>query len=65
MVSRNANGITIWWARNDIVGRPQPSEWEAMAVVFGIHTAIRHGWTRVSDHRKGLSFGAPLSFSEI
>lgn len=47
LVARNAQGVTVWWARKDIVGRPQPSEGEAMAVVFGVSTALLHGWSKV------------------
>lgn len=47
MVARNAQGVTIWWARKKIVGRPQPSEGEAMAAVFGVTTALSHGWRQV------------------
>lgn len=47
MVAGNASGLTIWWARKEIVGRPQPSEGEVMAVVFGVHTAIQQAWPRV------------------
>lgn len=47
MVARNAQGVTIWWARKDIIGRPQPSEGEALAVIFGVNTAISHGWRSV------------------
>lgn len=47
MVAKRANGETIWWARKEIVGRPQPSDGEALAVVFGVHTAIQQGWRRV------------------
>lgn len=47
MVARDARGVTIWWARKEIVGRPHPSEGEAMAVVLGVHQALDKGWSRV------------------
>lgn len=46
MVARDSRGVTIWWARSEVVGRPQPSEGEAMAVIFGVNQAIRQGWDK-------------------
>lgn len=48
MVARDARGVTIWWARRKVVVRPQPSEGEAIAVVFGVNQAIQQGWERVT-----------------
>lgn len=47
MVARNAQGVTIWWARKAIVGQPPTSVGEAMAAMFGVHTAIKHGWKKI------------------
>lgn len=48
MVARDARGVTIWWARREVVVHPQPSEGEAIAVVFGVNQAIQQGWERVT-----------------
>lgn len=47
MVARNARGVTIWWSKREIPSRPQPSEGEALAVVFGLHTVLQQRWDRV------------------
>lgn len=47
MVARDHRGVTLWWARSEIVGRPKPTEGEAMAVVFGVHRALQQRWKNV------------------
>lgn len=51
MVARNEHGVTIWWARKVVPGRPQPSEGEATAVLFSVQTACRQGWKQLIVER--------------
>lgn len=48
MITLDDRGVTIWWARKEIWGRPQSSNGEAMAILFGIQTAILHNWRTVT-----------------
>lgn len=47
LVARNKHGVTIWWARKEIFGRPNPLEGKAMAVVLCVNTALHQGWRNV------------------
>lgn len=47
MAARNSQGVAVWWARKVILGRPQSTEGEATAVLFGVQMSRRQGWTRV------------------
>lgn len=47
MVAKNEHGVTKWWARKEITGRPPTSDGEARALMFGLHTAIKHGWNKI------------------
>lgn len=47
MIARDDRGVTKWWARKEIQGRPTPTECEAMAALFGVQMAVRHKWRKV------------------
>lgn len=47
MIARDDRGVTKWWTRKEIQGRPQPTDGEAMAILFGIQTAIHHKCRKV------------------
>lgn len=74
MVARNAQGVTQWWSRKEMVGRPNPTEAEALAVLHGLEVARQHGWSVIivetdclpvhrylmAESRSLISFGAML-----
>lgn len=42
-VARNENGDCLWWFRREVVGRPKPSDGEAIAMLQGARAALSHG----------------------
>lgn len=74
MVARNSQGVAQWWSRREMVGRPNPTDAEALAVLHGLEVARQHGWSDiiletdclpvyrylVAESRSLISFGAIL-----
>lgn len=74
MVARNETGDCLWWSKALIVGRPSPTDGEALAILHGLKVARARGWRHLvvesdclqlvtllaSSSRSLASFGAVL-----
>lgn len=47
MVARNYVGLCIWWSKNLIIGRPSPTDGEAIAILHGLNVARTKVWSNL------------------
>lgn len=47
LVARNSDGQVVWWRVKQISGRPNPTDGEAMAVLYGVLLARDKAWSHV------------------
>lgn len=47
LVARDEQGNCLWWARSESLGRPHPSDAEAVAVLQGVKLARARSWRRI------------------
>lgn len=74
LVAKTASGECIWWSRQVLMGRPTPTNGDALVVLHGIQEALIRGWRKVvletvcflvfnylnNEHQSLCSFGAAV-----